>query len=55
MEWSKEIAMTEPISEERKVRWKKLWVPYHQLPESVKEQDRVWARKVMAIVNYEKN
>lgn len=51
MEWSKSIASREKLSPERMARWEKLWVPYSELSEESKEQDRVWARKVIAIVN----
>ena len=49
IQWSKEIAATEIISPERLARWKTLWVPYDQLTEEQKEQDREWARKSIAI------
>lgn len=45
MEWSKAVA--DEVSPERRKRWEKYWVPYDQLPEEVKEHDRVWARKVI--------
>lgn len=50
MEWSKDIASKEKISEERKKRWEKLWVPYSELTEEVKEQDRKYARKVIEAI-----
>lgn len=48
IEWSKSIAKSENLSPERLERWGKLWVPYDQLTEDQKEQDRVWARKTLA-------
>jgi len=51
--WSKEIAKTEPISLRRLARWKKFWVPYAELPDDVKEFDRIWARKVHEILTRE--
>jgi hypothetical protein len=46
MTWSKEVAPE--VSPERRARWEKYWVPYDDLPENVKEQDRIWARKALA-------
>ena len=40
MEWSKEIASTEDISMDRYRRWVELWVPYKELNNEMKEQDR---------------
>jgi hypothetical protein len=45
-EWSKNVAPE--VSPERRARWQKYWVPYKDLPEAVKEQDREWARKALA-------
>jgi hypothetical protein len=45
MAWSKSVAAE--VSEERRVRWEKLWVPYKDLPEAEKEKDRAWARKAI--------
>jgi len=42
--------MREAISEERQERWKELWKPYAELTEEEKEQDRVWARKVINLI-----
>jgi hypothetical protein len=44
--WSKAIA--HEVSPERRARWERYWVPYDDLPEDVKEQDRIWARKALA-------
>jgi hypothetical protein len=46
MAWSKTVAPE--VSPERRARWEKYWVPYKELPEEVKEQDRIWARKAIA-------
>lgn len=51
MEWSKAVA--DEVSPERRARREKYWVPYDQLTEEVKEQDRVWARKVIAVFEKE--
>lgn len=48
--WSKNIAQKEKLSSERIDRWKKLWVPYSELSEEMKEEDRIWARKVLEIM-----
>ena len=45
-EWSKTIADNENISERRLGRWKYCWVPYRDLYESDKDDDRKWAEKV---------
>ena len=50
IEWSKDIASKESLSKERINRWKKYWVPYSELTEEVKEQDRKYARKVMIAI-----
>ena len=47
--WSRAIAAE--VSEERRRRWQSWWVPYDQLPEEIKEDDRVWARKVLALLD----
>jgi len=46
MAWSKDVASE--VNPERRARWQKYWVPYEDLPEDIKELDRVWARKVLA-------
>jgi hypothetical protein len=48
VEWSKNLSENEKLSEDRVNRWKKLWVPYDDLTEESKEQDRVYARKVLS-------
>lgn len=48
IEWSK--AIQSEVSEDRRNRWKKYWVDYDELSEDVKEQDRVYARKVLDVV-----
>ena len=51
MGWSKDIAKTEDISEERADHWKKdCWKPYKDLTEEMKELDRKEARKVLKII-----
>ncbi len=48
VEWSKSIAPE--VDEDRRVRWKNLWVPYSELSEDMKEEDRKYARKVLKIL-----
>lgn len=51
MIWSKNMARFEKgISQERLKRWESDWLPYSRLPELVKEEDRVWARKTLEIL-----
>jgi len=46
--FSKPVAKEEPLSAERVCRWRRFWnTTYEQLPEDVKEMDRVWARRVI--------
>lgn len=51
VEWSKNIAKKEKLSPERLERWKELWIPYEDLSEEMKEQDRKWARLVIEVLN----
>lgn len=48
--WSKELASSEQINPLRKARWETLWVPYSELTEEQKDQDRVWADKALAFL-----
>jgi hypothetical protein len=48
MEWSKSVS--KEVSEERRNRWEKLWIPYKDLSEEMKELDRKFARKVISIL-----
>lgn len=50
MEWSKEIASTEDISMDRYRRWVGLWVPYKELNNEMKEQDRQLAERVLQVL-----
>lgn len=49
VEWAKSIMKDEDLSPERVKRWKKLFVPYDQLKEKDKNDDRLWARKVLDV------
>jgi hypothetical protein len=46
IKWSQAIAPE--VSQERQERWAKLWIPYPELTEEQKDQDRVWADKSLA-------
>jgi len=50
IEWSKAISVDERISEERLSRWHELWVSYEDLPEARKEEDRIYAHKVLECI-----
>ena len=51
MQWAKTLMLEEAITIERKERWWSCMKPYAELTEEQKEHDRVWARKVLAILN----
>ena len=46
--WSKGVA--HEVSPERRERWEKLWVPYHELEEKEKDKDRVWADRYLQLI-----
>jgi len=48
--WSKNLDIKELLSDERIERWQKLWIPYSELSEEMKEEDRKWARYVLEII-----
>lgn len=50
MDWSKNIADSEHINQEREKRWEDLWVPYDDLSEADKDKDREWGNKAIKIV-----
>ena len=50
--WAKQILATENISEARSERWKiSTNMKYEDLEEDEKDFDRMWAKKVLEIVN----
>lgn len=55
VEWAKNIIKSENISKERVERWKKLFVPYENLSDDMKEKDREWGRKVLSIISKDKS
>ncbi|TPG88139.1 hypothetical protein EEL32_10270 [Brevibacillus laterosporus] len=48
IKWSKSVA--HEVLPERRERWQAYWIPYSDLSEEIKEQDRVWARKVLEVI-----
>lgn len=52
IEWSQTIAR-EGLTPYRVQRWERYWVPYAELDEGVKEHDRKWADRVLALVEQE--
>jgi len=51
IEWSKNISEKEKLSKKRLKRWKEFWVIYQDLPETIKEDDRKWARKTLKVLS----
>ena len=49
MVWSRGIARD--VRRKRRKRWEQYWIPYDKLTEEDKELDRVWARKIMAVLS----
>jgi hypothetical protein len=50
MAWADTIMQTEKISDKRFARWVSCMIPYSDLSEEMKEFDREWARKALAIL-----
>jgi len=50
MSWADSIMKSEKISDNIFARWASLMIPYSELSEEMKEYDRVWARKALAIL-----
>ena len=51
MEWSKELAVHSIWAKLILFRRKKLWVPYEELAEDVKQQNRFWVAVVLSRIN----
>jgi len=49
MKWAKNLMERENLSPDRIQRWEQLMIPYSQLTEEQKDQDRVWADKSLAL------
>ena len=52
-EWSRDLSRKEKLSKERLDRWDRLWTFYRFLSEKSKEQDRVYARKIIDLLKQE--
>ena len=50
MKWADTIMQTEKISDVRFARWASCMISYAELTEEMKEFDREWARKALAIL-----
>ena len=50
MKWADTIMQIEKISDARFARWASCMIPYADLTEEMKEFDREWARKALAIL-----
>ena len=50
MTWADTIMQTEKISDNRFARWASCMIPYADLSEEMKEFDKEWARKALAIL-----
>jgi len=50
MEWAKSLMAKEKLSDDRVERWNKLFISYEELDEESKEQDRVYARKILKLL-----
>lgn len=50
MHWSKAVAAD--VSEATRTKWSTSWRDYTELTEAMKEADRVWARKVIALLHH---
>lgn len=49
--WAKSIIASEKISEKRALRWQTYFVPYSELEESVKDQDRKHADATLQLLD----
>jgi len=48
--WTKALAKREDLPDGLVERWEENWIPYGELEDDVKEQDREWARKALKIM-----
>ena len=52
MHWSQAVATEVP--ETTRDKWRRSWAPYANLTDELKEADRVWARKVVSLLQKQK-
>jgi len=52
MHWSRAAATD--VSAATRAKWQSSWVKYDELPDNLKEADRVWARKVVSLLRERK-
>jgi hypothetical protein len=52
MHWSQAVAGD--VASGTRDKWERSWVSYAELPDDLKEADRVWARKVVALLHQHK-
>jgi hypothetical protein len=48
LHWSNAVAPE--VADATRQKWERSWIDYSHLTEEVKEADRVWARKVVAVL-----
>ena len=49
MHWSTAAAADVPAA--TRTKWRRSWVDYDEMTDDLKEADRVWARKVVALLH----
>jgi hypothetical protein len=52
MHWSQAVAGN--VAAATRDKWQRSWVDYAELPDELKEADRVWARKVVSLIRQHK-
>lgn len=53
IEWSRDVATKEKLSDGRIMRWHSFWIPYSQLNEEIKDSDRKYANKIIDMLEIE--
>jgi hypothetical protein len=52
LHWSR--ATASDVSAATRAKWQTSWVKYDEMPDNLKEVDRVWARKVVGLLRERK-